>query len=121
MLTGRWFVEHDQRFCVTRAPVFVDGWTGWHAHERGGLRGGLRVVGGGRGPSRWGLGGRGGSRLETPCKPLGFLPLVLVTRGCNELGYDCRDGRRACKLGGRGGASAVGSVRTVTATMCSAS
>ena len=25
MLTGRWFVEHDQRFCVTRAPVFVDG------------------------------------------------------------------------------------------------
>ena len=24
MLTGRWFVEHDQRFCVTRAPVFVD-------------------------------------------------------------------------------------------------
>ena len=35
MLTGRWFVEHDQRFCVTRAPVFVDGPV--HAHERGGL------------------------------------------------------------------------------------
>ena len=25
MLTGRWIVEHNQRFCVTRAPVFVDG------------------------------------------------------------------------------------------------
>ena len=24
MLTGRWFVEHDQRLCVTRAPVFAE-------------------------------------------------------------------------------------------------
>ena len=58
MLTGRWFVEHDQRFCVTRAPVFVDGpvSTLTSAVVCGG---GLRVVGGGgkRGPSRWGVGG----------------------------------------------------------------
>ena len=60
MLTGRWFVEHDQRCCVTRAPVSVDGPVNTLTSAVVCLYRAERGWGGARGAS--GL----GTRLETP-------------------------------------------------------
>ena len=60
MLTGRWFVEHDQRCCVTRAPDSVDGPVNTLTSAVVCLYRAERGWGGARGAS--GL----GTRLETP-------------------------------------------------------